>query len=427
MKVRRLLLVVLAGLTLFLSPSAQAAKMSDEQLHLHSLYSVFFYDGNEKKCGTGVGAGNYNYAGATVWSEVELSAIEANRAIYEEAASQYGFSWQILAVIHSMETGLRRYNPANGQGVYQLMSYVASGQGRFEPASEISEEEFRRQTMLAAEVINRLSGGDLDDESSVARLFFRYNGASARYVEKALSMGYSQEEAEAGAGSPYVYNRYDASRDPTSTSMNATWAGRYVRDGQYESGSVSTRFGAFVKYVALAGESGYCESGGGTIAETAILLSWDGSSHTKFDPKPEYVEAMREVGGYTAPCNNTGCAPIGASCDQFVGTVMRYSGADSQFPIFAPGAQEAYMVAHPEMYEKVEASDVSELLPGDIFVTTENGRHIYLYVGEIDGVASQASASFNDRTGEHFAGVYFMDNGTGAGARHYNVYRRINI
>ena len=418
------------ALVLFLSPCAkvEAAKLTDEQLHLHSLYSIFFYDGDEEKCGSGVGAGNYNYAGATVWSEAELEAISANQAVYEEAASEYGFPWQILAVIHSSETALRRYNPANGQGVYQMFSYTGGGtnENRFEPASEISEEEFLRQTKLAAEFINRISGGSLESEGEIKRLFFRYNGTSGQYIQKALALGFSQEEAENGEGSPYVMNRYDALRDPTSASMNPVWAGRYVRDGQYDAGSTSTFFGAFVKFEALSGSSGICSVAGGSIAETAILLSWGEHNHGKFDPKPEYVEAMEEVGGYITPCNGSGCAPIGASCDQFVGTVMRYSGADAEFPIFGPGVQEEHMVAHPEMYEKVETSDVSDLLPGDIFVTTENGRHIYLYVGEIDGVPSQASASFNDRTGEHFAGVYFSDHAS-AGVRHYNVYRRINV
>ena len=408
--------------------SPAMAKLSEEKLYYYGLNGIYFYDGEGKNCGEAKAGKNYNYAGVNVWSEAELSAISANRAVYEEAAQEYEIPWQIMAVLHSMETGLRRYNPANGQGVYQLYSYTGGGrnENRFEPASEIDEAEFLRQTKIAAEIVSGM-GEDLTEELGVARVFFRYNGTSARYVERALAMGYTQAEAEAGAGSPYVYNRYDARRDPTSAAMDAAWAGRYVRDGEYATGSVSTAFGAMVKYGALDGSSGFCESGGGTIAETAILLSWDGSGHSKSDPKPEYVEAMKEVGGYTAPCNGTGCAPIGASCDQFVGTVMRYSGADLEFPIFAPGAQEAHMQAHPEMYEKVEASDVSDLVPGDIFVTTENGRHIYIYVGEVNGEESQASASFNDRTGEHFAGVYFSDHGTGAGMRRYNVYRRINL
>lgn len=375
--------------------------------------------------------GNQNYAGAQVWSDAELAAIEAHQAIYEEGANKFGFPWQVLAVIHSLETGLQLYNPANGQGVYQLYSYTGGGTGpnRFPPADSISEEEFRRQTIIAAEVISGMAG-DLNNPDNVKRLFFMYNGTAKVYIEKALAMGFSQEEAENGEGSPYVMNRYDAQRDPTSGAMHPAWPGRYVADGVYDPSATYEGFGAFVKYEALAGGSsaGYCESAGGSIVETAMMLAWDirgGRVHGKDDPKPEYVTAMKEVDAYIQGCNSTGCAPIGASCDQFVGTVMRYSGADPEYPIFGPATQQSHMDSHPDMYEKVTTNeDFSALEPGDIFVTAgPAGNHIYIYLGEIDGEMAQASASFNQRTGEMFNGVYFSDEG---GARVYTVYRRIN-
>lgn len=373
---------------------------------------------------SGVGS-NRNYAGAEVWSAAELSAIEANQAIYKEAADQYNFPWQVLAVLHSHETSLRRYNPSNGQGVYQLYSYTNGGTNanRFTPADSISEEEFRRQTLIAAEIVSGMVG-DLNDPDNVKRLFFQYNGTAQVYIQKALDMGFTEEQARNGEGSPYVMNRYDAQRDPTSASMSSLWSGRFVADGVYDSSSVSTGFGAFVQYEAIAGSS-YCSWGGGTIAETALYLSWEGHGHAITDPKPEYVEAMKEVDAWILPCNGGECPYYGASCDQFVGTVMRYSGADPNFPIFFGGTTLVdYLQTHTEMYMKVDHNnDVANLQPGDIFITWGNGNHIYLYVGEIDGQPTQASASWGSRTGEHFPGVYFSDNG---GSRVYEVYRRIN-
>lgn len=416
-----LVAIVFAFLMVF---NASAIRLIDEDtLYYYGLNGIYHYNGAMERCSVN-GGGNQNYAGATVWSEAELSAIEENQAIYEEAASAYDFPWQVLAVVHSMETGLTRYNPENGQGVYQLFSYTGGGSNdnAFLPAGPVSEEEFRRQTMIAAEVISA-SVGDLNEPDNVKRLFFKFNGMASEYIEKALAMGFSAEEAANGEGSPYVMNRYDAARDPVSTEMDSNWPGRYVTDGNYENGSTSTVFGAFVKYEALAGNT-ICSNNGGDIVDTALLLSWEGyNSHSKDDPKPEYVEAMKEVGTYIPPCRSDGdCAPIGASCDIFVSTVMRYSGSDSEFPATGPGVQEAHMQSHTDMYMQVDAQDVSDLEPGDILVTTENGRHIYIYLG--DGV--QASASYNDRTGEHFEGVYLADSGTGAGARNYNVYRRMN-
>ena len=419
---------ILFVVSFFYTPlSVSAAKFIDEAtLYYYGLNKIYYYRGDVDKCDVTSPGGNQNYAGAQVWSAAELAMISENQAIYEEAAEEYGFPWQVLAVFHSMETGLRRYNPSNGQGIYQLYSYTKGGtnENRFEPAASVSEEEFRSQTKLAASIISQ-EVGDLNNPDNVKRLFFKFNGQSQKYIDKALAMGFSEEEARNGEGSPYVMNRYDAARDPSSSEMDPNWAGRYVKDGVYDTDSTSNVFGAFVKYEALAGtssSSSSCdEDKHGDIVDTAMLLSWDGKGHSKSDPKSEYVEAMKAVGTYIRPCRSAGgdCAPEGASCDIFVSTVMRYSGSDPSFPVSGPVVQENYMKANTDKYTQVNATDTSDLQAGDILVATDNGRHIYIYLGD----GKQASASFNDRTAEHFDGVYLSDKG---GTRHYNVYRRTN-
>lgn len=425
MRRKSFLIGVVAAFLALLPTSTFALSLIDEaRLYFYGMNGIYFYRAlKEDQCIVTDG-GNQNYAGAPVWSEAELAAISENQVIYEEAANEYGFPWQVMAVLHYMETGLKRYNPGNGQGVYQLYSYTGGGSNgnRFDPSDTISEEEFKRQTMIAAKYVSS-SVGDLNDPNNVKKLFFKFNGMSSKYIEKALAMGFSQEEAENGEGSPYVMNGYDARRDPSSSEMDPAWAGRYVKDGVYDAGSTSTRFGAYVKFAALYGNE-YCEettaSGGdGNIVNTAMSIAWDGRGHGKNEPSPQYIEAMKAAGTYFTPCRNSSdCAPVGASCDIFVSTVMRYSGSDPNFPATGPAVQENYMKSHPDMYSHVNVSDVSQLLPGDILVATDNGRHIYINLGN----GMQASASYNDRTGEMFSGVYLSDKG---GTRHYNVYRRI--
>ena len=160
-----------------------------------------------------------------------------------------------------------------------------------------------------------------------------------------------------------------------------------------------------------------------SIVETAMNLSWEGfNSHAADDPKPEYVEAMKAVGQYWM---GNGEAPYGASCDQFVGTVMRYSGVDPDFPGNWPPQQEQYMASKPDKYEKIEANrDVANLQPGDIFVVGAKqsdgtwGNHIYIYLGLIDGEPWQASASYNSHTAEHFGWISWEDYGM-----EYSIYR----
>lgn len=371
---------------------------------------------------------NSNYAGTEVWSSADLQAVEANKSFYESAAKKYGFSWQILAVIHYRENNLLRNNPANGRGAYG----VSNGE-EFLPAGKIDDEEFQRQTDIAAGIIAEkakeagISLASLTD-GNIQKIFYLYDGVYEEYNEKGKQLGLTEEQIANGGGSPYVMNKYDAKRDPGNASMSPYWAGVY-RDGVYDSGATDSKFGAYVLYQALMGDS-YCEASGGSVADTAMQLSWEGLySHDKNDPKAEYVTAMKEVGAYQ---QGNGYYPYGASCDQFVGTVMRYSGADKEFPIWGPQVQREYMVSHSEKYEKVNANgDYSALQPGDIFVTTNAGAHIYIYVGIINGEMTQASASADDRTAEHFGGagaVYFSDNGlesNGNQVRYYEVFRRI--
>lgn len=393
---------------------------------------------------------NRNYSGAQVWSQEELDTIATNKAIYEEAAKAYNFPWPVLAVLHSHETGLRRYNPDNGQGVYQLYVYTDGGENenRFEPASEISETEFRRQTMIAAGVVSEMVG-DLNDPNNVKRLFFRYNGAADVYKDKAIKMGFSEQEAENGEGSAYVMNRYDERRDPTSANMSPLWPGRFVKDGIYDPESVSQGFGAFVQYEALTG-GGFCSSGYGKIADTAINLAWsveewatrsggDGKCiqsggtlfpHPWCEPKPEYEEAMKSLGAFS----DTGNVSPGASCDKFVSTVMKFSGADSDFIEYYVPNQMTYMEGKPSMYTKVNVKTIDDLQPGDIFAT---GGHIVLYVGLIDGKETVAEASRGgytahlSNTSTYISGLKdrgeISDNyGDGGSLRVYEVFRRIN-
>ena len=410
--------------------------ITEAQLNMFAQNNILFYDPNGANCSYmgGMTSTNANYAGAEVWSAVELQAVQANQAIYEEAANQYGFPWQILAVLHQKEHSLQRSNPANGQGVYQLYSYTAGGKNEnaFLPAGDVSEDEFRRQTMIAAGIVNsKASGLDLNTADGIKKLFFRYNGEAAEYINKALSMGFTREQANVGEGSPYVMNRYDDRRDPTSASMDPNWGGRYEQDGQYVPDSKSYRFGAFVLYLALGGNGGmYCNGGqGGIIFQTAMSLAKLGAnngtgSYVSGDKEPtsEYLAALNSYNAPT-PCNETGCAPLGASCDQFVATVMRYSGADPDFPVINPPNQRDYMLRHPEKYQQIaNTRDFSILQPGDIFVA-ESGRsrHIFIYGGERDGTQVQIGASFN----QHTAYVYNFWNSWALNGADYMIFRRI--
>jgi hypothetical protein len=140
-----------------------------------------------------------------------------------------------------------------------------------------------------------------------------------------------------------------------------------------------------------------CSTGGnGDINATALELAWPASEYGKHswnDPNDAYANALIETG-----VNKLGdaCSMAGGSCDAFVTTVMRYSGADADFYCcgITGGATLNYILSSGK-YEEVENS-LESLEPGDIRI---GPNHIELYV-EVNGEPAIASASHCERSGD---------------------------
>lgn len=366
---------------------------------------------------------NKLYNGDQVIADSIMERIKENQAIYEEAANKYGFPWQIIGVLHIKETGAQRYNPANGQGAYQLYSYTDGGTNvnAFLPAGDIDEAEFRRQTDIVADLIANSygSGLDLNTEGGVKRFFFQYNGVAQVYIAQARDLGFSEEEANWGEGSPYVMNMADAQRDPT---QNPNWKIIVTDGGEAVNYPAHVVPGAYLMYSVLGGVGSLCSTGDGGINDTALLLSWPDRGHDPWnDPKPEYREALRAENGVGTRGEGDACSINGNSCDAFVATVMRYSKADEDFPCCGIGnetdgwSQTWYLSSHPELYEEIpNIGSAENMQPGDIRI--KPGHHIEMYVVLEDGTGAIASASHCDRTGDH-ASPYYADSG-------YKIFRR---
>lgn len=218
---------------------------------------------------------NMDYNGGQILTEAELNQIIKLQPIYEQAASQYGFSWQILATLHYMERSNGLESPKNGQGVYQLYSYTKE-HGNFPSSGTLSESEFLEQSLIAAEQIttNYGAGLDLSTSDGVKTMFFKYNGTASIYKQRALQLGFDQAGADRGEGSPYVMNKADPLRDPLIT---PAWRGAFIKDHVWSNTHFYTRYGAYPVYVSLGGndDSGLCSpsTGGGILVEGGMTLS----------------------------------------------------------------------------------------------------------------------------------------------------------
>ena len=162
--------------------------------------------------------------------------------------------------------------------------------------------------------------------------------------------------------------------------------------------TILAQFGSSTASASATG--GGCGNGAvaGNIVQTAINLSWPAKGQGLV-PKPEYAAAILQFN----PASNNPTFYYGADCGSFVGTVMKASGADPDYPHASTSVQEAYVRAHPEKYDIVEVTtNKADLLPGDIMIVNKGGGagslgHTYIYVGPQAGGLDAASASGGER------------------------------
>ena len=358
---------------------------------------------------------NKDYAGNQIFSDEELAKIEEFQPLYEEAAEATGVPWQFIAVLHYRESRLSKSNPSNGQGIFQLYTYVNNTGHRF-PPGEVSDEEFVRQATLAAEEVvtatPELAENPTDDVVKLA--FFRYNGTAQAYINQARDLGFSEEEARRGEGSPYVMNKADEKRDPNKNGDN--WC-QIKTDGGGLVCPANQDHGAYVLYVALGGGVGdLCIGGNGDIADTAWDLAWhEGESGWGgLDPTPKYAQANVEVGLSTYPDAQV---QRGSSCDAFVSVVYRYSGVDPEFMCCGTPSQ-VYWLRDNDEYEFIsDSADTSYLQSGDVLIVF---GHIKLYI-EHDGSPYEAQASYGSYAGRTTDGVNLVDS---RGRGNYMIFRK---
>ena len=383
------------------------ADIDESTLDFYDANGIFYYDG--KASGGGCNSpldlsNNTLYNGEPVIDQASLKRIEENKPVYEAAANEQGFEWQILAAIHGMESSfVNNKNPkGNSQGVYQFLEL----DGMFPAGQKISPAEFEKQTKMAAEQIrkNYSQGLDLSVENDIKRMFYNYNSGpkgSKLYNDNARKwLHYTEEQIKIGEGSPYVMNLADEQRD---SRHNEHWQEFHCDHNCIDRATV--RPGAFLIYKALGGRgsaSGNNCTGGETgnlIADTAISFSWPEGQEAeaiKLNMVDKYEEALKIA--------NTGNHVYhGASCDVFVTTVMRYTKLDPDFVCCGMSASKGratghYVEGNPSKYQPIPEFDGTNwnvLQNGDIVM---NNQHIAIFFKTKDGVTKLAHASKGERT-----------------------------
>lgn len=139
-------------------------------------------------------------------------------------------------------------------------------------------------------------------------------------------------------------------------------------------------------------------SAGEAIAQTAINLAWPyGTAESKYKYGTGSARDNFQVAIEKAYPNRSswGAKPkVGASCDVFVGTVLRYSGYDSNAPRGVTPAL-TYYLEHPEKWTNTGVYKVADMQPGDVIVWAKSSgtKHTCIFV-KINGKGYIAEAHY---------------------------------
>ena len=311
LKFARLAILAAISIALIGTQSVQAINLFYKQNDI-----VFYSDTQPASCSTSSGstALGTDYTGAKIVNDTQMQIININKPTYVEAANAENIPWQLIATIHLRETGLKRINPSNGQGIYQLTSLFeaqnSDGASYRELAKDsggrdVDNENFKAQTKIAAKYIkgkaasNYTNNRTLNSQASadvIKDTLFSYNGRASVYKEQAAGLGYDKE-TQGFEGSPYVMNRADAKRDSSSPESSGIW-GQIKRDYGPIEYPANRDYGAFVVYSALAGVSAAgCSStsvSGSTIEKVVQIAeaeyqSWESGSLRPGDSFKKYT------------------------------------------------------------------------------------------------------------------------------------------
>jgi len=234
-----------------------ASALSDAQRSLF-IQGINYFDAGVPNCSSVSTVdisqtSNTDYAGRSILNQGELKALADNSATYQEAASQVGITWQVLAALHYRETGFSLVAPGNGQGAYQIVNSDKHTPGAYPPAgTTLTQAQFLAQSLDAANFVKQ-DGAGLDaspDVATIKEALVKYNGLPQKYIDQAVALGHTSSEGY--EGSPYVMNIADPPRDPSNGPIS-TWL--QDRGGGNYQPATADQHGAFVVFASIAGMS----------------------------------------------------------------------------------------------------------------------------------------------------------------------------
>lgn len=377
--------------------------LTDEELIEYSLYDIMFY----KQCGTGGGSSEcgITVTGSTIeekiWSGLTSFMSEEQAAgVMGSMANESGFSpaRHETTFLNSSPNFAITTNTSDSYGI----GLIQWSYGRRVKVLEVIKEK------ASALLDKYIDGGRKEYGGLSGSDFLSKAGDEDTNTLIALELCYLKQELESN-------DTYGGLLKTKSVSEASDYFVEYVEAPADIPGQQAARrpkaqsyydqfHGQTITGTSSSGGDGSgdpcnaCSEGSKNINGTAVCLAWPlgtekdvwkyvGSAYLKGDSwtggkaTDAFNEAIDKVYGKDRGWSH--CPHIGASCDVGVGTTVRFSGVDPEFPR-GLGEQIEHAEKHSDIWEVIEASGASPQA-GDVVNDTRSGHHTYIVVQDEKG------------------------------------------
>ena len=358
---------LLIGLVLTSLIASPVSALTSAELDFMDKNGIYYYKPGGFSDGCLPGLDSYDGVATAGLSSLQSAFVDQYHNIAIQLGAEYGIPWEAVVAQGIIESASGTSNFARTRNNFFGIGAVDSNPSAANYYSSPAEGWKGYFEFIKNNPRYRAAGA------------FNYPNDPYNYIAAIKSAGYATDPnyvAKVSSVIKAVQNRAEEKNWSTSKITNAT-----VISNLYSCSSVT--------------------QGNGDINATALALSWGDRSHSLDNPKAEYRAALNAVG---LSSFNDSYVQIGASCDAFVATVLRFSGADPNVACCGAANMLSYFVSHPNLYQEIpNTGNTTNLQPGDIRVKPS---HVELYVVDESGASKIASASYGDRTADHGISYY---------------------
>lgn len=283
--------LALATLVLIVQSAAPVLAVTTEEFECSQNNCPFFStESGICSASTTIGAGGASdtstdqYMERVVQERDRIAKLTRQLGLYKQIGDKADIPWQFLAAIHYREHSNKTSNSnhtftRNGVTVSEgAWGFYGNNVDRalaegidLTPNKELNDAEFIKQGELAAKIIREKAGSRSTKLTKTANTFdiigytaFGYNGRANAYIQQALRLGFSQADAENGAGSPYVTNFLTDKQSPS----NPSWQ-QFLSDGG-DFGPANQQVGIWPLFAALGGITIAADCSGSTAPVGSI-------------------------------------------------------------------------------------------------------------------------------------------------------------